>query len=83
MTSVNYILYNLEEEIKKYTELNSNINTNKKENKTHNAYNKNIIRDGIKELFSKKFELSDIEVADLEIGIFNATIDYANSLKIQ
>uniref|UniRef100_A0A6C0J629 TFIIS-type domain-containing protein n=1 Tax=viral metagenome TaxID=1070528 RepID=A0A6C0J629_9ZZZZ len=82
-TNPPYVLYNLEEEIKKYTELNSNINRNKKENNTHNAYNKNQIREDIKELFSKKFKLSKIEIADLEIGIFNATIDYANSLKIQ
>jgi transcription elongation factor S-II len=27
-------------------------------------------------------KLSEIEATDLEIGIFNATIDYANSLKI-
>jgi DNA-directed RNA polymerase subunit M/transcription elongation factor TFIIS len=82
-TTSTYTLYNLEEEIKKYTELNSNINTNKKENNTHNIYNKNQIRNEIKELFSNKFGLSEIEIADLEIGIFNASIDYANSLKIQ
>ena len=56
-TNPPYVLYNLEEEIKKYTELNSNINRNKKENNTHNAYNKNQIREDIKELFSKKFKL--------------------------
>lgn len=78
-----YKLYNLEEEIEKYNKLNSNININKKENNTHNVYNKNQIRDEIKQLFANKFNLSDIEIADLEIGIFNATIDYANSLKIQ
>jgi transcription elongation factor S-II len=45
--------------------------------------NKHIIRDKVRELFINEIKLSELEAKDLEIGIFNATIDYANSLKIQ
>ena len=44
--------------------------------------NKNEIRSKVKELFMTKLEIGELETTDLEIGIFNATIDYANSLKI-
>jgi len=44
--------------------------------------NKHDIRMKIKELFIKELNINELEVADLEIGIFNSTIDYANSLKI-
>lgn len=44
--------------------------------------NKNEIRNKIKDLFVNNIGLKDIEAKDLEIGIFNSTIDYANSLKI-
>lgn len=48
-----------------------------------NNGNKHIIRDEIRKLFVEQLNISEIEATDLEIGIFNATIDYANSLKIQ
>lgn len=44
--------------------------------------NKNEIRNKIKDLFVNNIGLTDIEAKDLEIGIFNSSIDYANSLKI-
>ena len=44
--------------------------------------NKHEIRSKVKELFMTKLEIGELETTDLEIGIFNATIDYANSLKI-
>jgi DNA-directed RNA polymerase subunit M/transcription elongation factor TFIIS len=46
-----------------------------------NTNNKHPVRDEVKKVFSN-IGLSEIEVADLEIGIFNRTIDYANSLHI-
>lgn len=47
-------------------------------------YNNNEIRDNFKILLKKKFTIiSDIELNDLEIGIFNASIDYATLQKIQ
>jgi DNA-directed RNA polymerase subunit M/transcription elongation factor TFIIS len=45
--------------------------------------NKHIVREKIKELLINNLELSDLEATDLEIGIFNSTLDYANSLRIQ
>jgi DNA-directed RNA polymerase subunit M/transcription elongation factor TFIIS len=33
-------------------------------------------------MLQEELELTEIEAKDLEIGIFNASIDYANSLKI-
>lgn len=45
--------------------------------------NKHIVRDKFKEILMKNLQLSDLEAQDLEIGIFNATLDYANSLQIQ
>jgi transcription elongation factor S-II len=44
--------------------------------------NKNEIRNKIKDLFVNNIGLTDIEARDLEIGIFNSSIDYSNSLKI-
>jgi len=46
---------------------NSNSNTNN--NNKHEARNKLV------ELFKNDLHLSDIEARDLEIGIFNSTID--------
>ena len=47
-------------------------------------YNKNEFRDKFKELIKKKInDLDDIEVEDLEIGIFNASLDYALKKNIQ
>lgn len=45
--------------------------------------NKHPIRDTFRELLRKNLELSELEATDLEIGVFNSTLDYANSLKIQ
>lgn len=47
-----------------------------------NSNNKHEIRNRLKDLIISNIGLSTIEAADLEIGIFNSTIDYANSLKI-
>ena len=44
--------------------------------------NKHEIRSKVKELFMNELKIGELETSDLEIGIFNATIDYANSLKI-
>ena len=44
--------------------------------------NKNEIRNKIIDLFVNNIGLTDIEARDLEIGIFNSSIDYSNSLKI-
>lgn len=45
--------------------------------------NSNKIREDYKKLLSKKTKLSQIELDDLEIGIFNASLDYATENKIQ
>ena len=47
-----------------------------------NSNNKHEIRNKLKDLIINDIGLSTIEATDLEIGIFNSTIDYANSLKI-
>tara|TARA_Y100000389_G_scaffold24262_1_gene20933 strand:- start:6246 stop:6794 length:549 start_codon:yes stop_codon:yes gene_type:complete len=53
-------------------------------NNNDNDNNKNAIRDNLKNLFKKKCNsISDIEIDDLEIGIFNASLDYAITQKIQ
>ena len=49
---------------------------------TTNLNNKHEVRIRLIELFQTNLPLTDIEAKDLEIGIFNASIDYANSLKI-
>ena len=49
---------------------------------TTNINNKHEVRNKLVELFKNDLELSEIEAKDLEIGIFNSSIDYANSLKI-
>ena len=49
---------------------------------TINLNNKHIIRDEVKKLFMNDINLSELEATDLEIGIFNTSIDYANYLKI-
>lgn len=46
-----------------------------------NVNNKHQIREEVKKLFIT-LKMTDIEAVDLEIGIFNRTIDYANSLQI-
>ena len=45
--------------------------------------NSNKIRENYKKILSKKTKLSQIELDDLEIGVFNASLDYATENKIQ
>lgn len=47
-----------------------------------NVNNKHQVRTKLITMFQKDLDLSEIEAQDLEIGIFNSCIDYANSLKI-
>jgi DNA-directed RNA polymerase subunit M/transcription elongation factor TFIIS len=47
--------------------------------KTNNRHN---VRDKFKDILMQNLELSELETTDLEIGIFNSTLDYANSLRI-
>ena len=47
-----------------------------------NVNNKHQVRTKLITMFQKDLDLSEIEAQDLEIGIFNSSIDYANSLKI-
>ena len=74
------IYYDLNAEVEKYKKINeSNINNQD----ITNRYNKHKIREDFKELLMSNLHISELEVNDLEIGIFNATIDYANNSKIQ
>jgi DNA-directed RNA polymerase subunit M/transcription elongation factor TFIIS len=45
--------------------------------------NKHAIRDKFRDILMKQIGLSELDATDLEIGIFNSTLDYANSLSIQ
>lgn len=45
--------------------------------------NNHQIREEFRNILKKNLNLTDIEATDLEIGIFNSTLDYAHSLKIQ
>jgi len=74
-----YTYYDLNTEIEKFNRLSEE---NKDSLDTANRYNKNKIREDFKELLSK-LPISELEVSDLEIGVFNATIDYANNAKVQ
>lgn len=47
-----------------------------------NSNNKHQVRNKLVCMLQDELRLSEIEAKDLEIGIFNASIDYANSLKI-
>lgn len=79
MTSKEYKLYNLEDEIKKYTELNNTIVVDE----DNNDFNKNKVRDDFVDILRKKLKIPELQAKDLEIGVFNATIDYANNYGIQ
>uniref|UniRef100_A0A6C0LN94 TFIIS-type domain-containing protein n=1 Tax=viral metagenome TaxID=1070528 RepID=A0A6C0LN94_9ZZZZ len=79
-TATAYTYYDLNAEIEKFNRL-SEENTNASD--TANRYNKNKIREDFKELLMEKSQMSELEVGDLEIGIFNATLDYANNAKVQ
>ena len=48
-----------------------------------NSNNKHQVRNKLVCMLQEELKLTEIEAKDLEIGIFNASIDYANSLKIQ
>ena len=74
-----YTYYDLNTEIEKFNRLSEE---NKDSLDTANRYNKNKFREDFKELLSK-LPISELEVSDLEIGVFNATIDYANNAKVQ
>ena len=75
-----YIYYDLHTEVEKFKKLNEE-NNNAVD--TVNRYNKHKIREDFKELLMANLHISELEVNDLEIGIFNATIDYANNSKVQ
>lgn len=45
--------------------------------------NKHLVRDKFREMLIQKLDIPELDATDLEIGIFNATLDYANSLSIQ
>lgn len=77
-----YTLYNLQEEIEKYSKIEHNTENIVVINKD-NKNNKHQIREDFKKLLINNIGISELEATDLEIGVFNATIDYANSLKIQ
>lgn len=47
------------------------------------SVNSNKIREDYKSLLAKKIKLSQIELNDLEIGVFNSSLDYAIEHKIQ
>ena len=79
MTSEEYKLYNLEDEIKKYTELNNTIVFDE----DNNDFNKNKVRDDFVDILRKKLKIPELQAKDLEIGVFNATIDYAKNYGIQ
>ena len=74
--SIEYKFYNLEEEIKKYSN-NSNTLNEKNEN------NKHKIRDDYVNLLINNLKIPELEAKDLEIGVFNSSIDYANNYDIQ
>lgn len=49
---------------------------------TSNTNNKHEIRNKFKNMLIDDLDISSIDATNLEIGVFNSTIDYANSLKI-
>ena len=74
--SCEYKLYNLEDEIKKYSD-----NINKLDEKNEN--NKHKIREDFVNLLINNLKIPELEARDLEIGVFNSSIDYANNYSIQ
>jgi DNA-directed RNA polymerase subunit M/transcription elongation factor TFIIS len=78
--AIEYKLFDLNDEIAKYEKINDELIPNTDKN---NKYNKHKIREDFKTLLIDKLFISDLEASDLEIGVFNATIDYANNSKIQ
>jgi len=74
--SCEYKLYKLEDEIKKYSD-----NINKLDEKNEN--NKHKIREDFINLLINNLKIPELEARDLEIGVFNSSIDYANNYSIQ
>ena len=70
-------IYKLSEQIDKYNSPNNIPDV------SNNQYNKNKVRDDFRNMLINNLFISDLEATDLEIGIFNCTIDYANTNKIQ
>jgi transcription elongation factor S-II len=70
-------IYKLQEEIDKYSVINNNPDI------SNNHYNKHKIRDDFRNMLINNLFISELEATDLEIGIFNCTIDYCNTNKIQ
>ena len=80
MTSLSdYKFYNLQEEIDKYTKFEDNLDNISIDNEN----NKHKVRDDFINILIKKLKLPELYTKDLEIGVFNATIDYANNCGIQ
>lgn len=78
-----YVVYNLQEELDKFSNQElTNMSTHAK-NVQENPNNKHELRDEFKKLLINSIGLPELEASDLEIGVFNATIDYASSSKIQ
>ena len=77
---IEYKVYNLNDEIDKYKKI---ISENETISIKDNKYNKHKIREDFKNILINNLKIPELEATDLEIGVFNATIDYANSSKIQ
>jgi len=70
-------IYKLSDQIDKYNAPNNIPEV------SNNQYNKNKVRDDFRNMLINNLYISELEATDLEIGIFNCTIDYANTNKIQ
>ena len=70
-------IYKLSDQIDKYNAPNNIPEV------SNNQYNKNKVRDDFRNMLINNLYISLLEATDLEIGIFNCTIDYANTNKIQ
>jgi DNA-directed RNA polymerase subunit M/transcription elongation factor TFIIS len=77
-----YTVYNLQEELQKYANKELK-DTSEIKSTVDNQNNKHSLRDEFKNLLISNICIPELEATDLEIGIFNATIDYASSSKIQ
>jgi DNA-directed RNA polymerase subunit M/transcription elongation factor TFIIS len=78
--ATDYKLFDLNEEIAKYEKINSElIPSTDKDNK----YNKHKIRESYRMMLINNLSIPELEATDLEIGVFNATIEYASNSKIQ
>ena len=77
---VSYIFYDLHEELQKYRQQQ---NPDMQETSNTNNNNKHQIRDEYRKLLIESLGLPQLEATDLEIGVFNAALDYASNTKIQ